>query len=168
MLEPDNSRPWYRQIWPWVLIAIPGSSVVGGILMIYLAMTGSNHLVKDSYYKDGMAINRQLDRDRLAEKLGLEARIDFDVLEGTIIVVLPGVEEYALEAELFHPTDRTRDLKSTLFRGNGENEIFQGNFDAPLDGRWYIELRDLGNEWRLRDEVILPATSAIVIKPTTL
>ena len=168
VLEPDNQKPWYRHTWPWVLIAIPCSSVVGGIFMIYLAMTGSNHLVKDSYYKDGMAINRQLDRDRLAGRMGIEARIDFDVSEGDMLVVLSGVDEYALEVELFHPTDKTRDLESTLFRKKGENEIYQGSFGAPLDGRWYIELRDLGNEWRLRGGVILPATSAIVMKPTTL
>jgi hypothetical protein len=167
MLEHDNQKPWYRQFWPWVLIAIPGSSVIGGVLMIYLAMTGSNHLVKDSYYIDGMTINKQLDRDRLAVELGVEASIDFDVPGGVIIVTLQGIDEYALEAELFHPVDMTRDLKATLFRKSDEDEIFQGSFDAPLDGRWYIELRDLDNEWRLRGQVILPATGVVVMKPTT-
>jgi hypothetical protein len=168
VLEPDNQKPWYRHTWPWLLIAIPCSSVVGGIFMIYLAMTGSNHLVKDSYYKDGMAINRQLDRDRRATRLGIEARADFDVLAGDILVVLSGVDEYALEVELFHPTDQTRDLESTLFRKKGENEIFQGSFGAPLKGRWYFELRDMDNDWRLRGQVTLPAASAVVMRPMTL
>ncbi|MDK1022858.1 MAG: FixH family protein [Gammaproteobacteria bacterium] len=168
MLEPENQKPWYRQLWPWILIAIPGSSVIGGVVMIYLAITGSDHLVKDSYYKDGMAINRQLDRDILATKLGVEASIEFDVMEGVIFVILRGVDEYGLVAELFHPTDSARDLKSTLFRENGEKGMFQGSFGAPLDGRWYLELRDLDNEWRLRGRVILPATGAVVIKPTAV
>ena len=168
MFEPDNQRPWYRQLWPWILIAIPGSSVVGGVFMIYLAMTGPNHLVKDSYYKDGMAINRQLDRDLLASKLGVEASVEFDVMDGATLVTLQGVNEYALEVELFHPTDRYRDLKATLFRKNGVIDTFHGSFDAPLEGRWYIEIRDLDNKWRLRGQVTLPVIDPVVVKPTTL
>lgn len=137
-------------------------------MMIYLAFTSSDYLVKDSYYKDGMAINRQLDRDILAMKLGVEASIDFDVMQGAIFVTLLGVDENGLVAELFHPTDGERDLKSTLSRRNGEKAVFQGSFGAPLNGRWYIELRDLNNSWRLRGRVVLPATGAVIMKPMTL
>ena len=115
-----------------------------------------------------MAIKKQWERDMLAKKLGVEASIEFDVMEGVIFVILRGVDEYGLVAELFHPTDSARDLKSTLFRENGEKGMFQGSFGAPLDGRWYLELRDLDNEWRLRGRVILPATGAVVIKPTAV
>lgn len=168
MVEPEIQKPWYRQLWPWILIAIPGSSVIGGVLMIYLALTSADSLVKDSYYKDGMAINRQLDRDILAMKLGVEASIDFDVMQGAIFVTLLGVDENGLVAELFHPTDGERDLKSMLSRKNGEKAMFQGSFGAPLTGRWYIELRDLDNAWRLRSRVVLPATGAVIMKPMTL
>jgi hypothetical protein len=152
-----------------VLIAIPGTSVIGGVFMIYLSMTGSDYLVKDSYYKDGMAINRQLDRDRHAADLGIEANVTFQAADGDILVALPpGADEYALEVELFHPTDKTRDMRSTLFRLKDDNEKYRGSFGAPLEGRWYVELRDKENDWRLRGQVILPANAEIVMRPMKL
>ena len=30
--------PWYRQFWPWFLIALPASAVAGSLLSVYLAL----------------------------------------------------------------------------------------------------------------------------------
>ena len=47
----EDTEPWYRQFWPWFLIAIPMMSVVVGITMLALA-------VKE---------RRELDREERAE-----------------------------------------------------------------------------------------------------
>ena len=57
-----ESKPWYRQFWPWFLIAIPSSSVVMGVVMINLAMSGNDSLVRKDWYKDGMAINQRMEK----------------------------------------------------------------------------------------------------------
>ena len=34
-----EQRPWYREPWPWLLMAGPALAVVGCVITIYLAMT---------------------------------------------------------------------------------------------------------------------------------
>lgn len=163
--DSNAQPPWYRQVWPWMLIAIPFSSVLGGILMIYLATSNPDHLVKDSYYKDGMAINRQMDRDQRAAELNLEAKISFRASKGEIQVSLQGSPESALVVELMHPVNSDLDLKTTLYK-DSLPENFRGSFATTLNGRWYIEVRDPENEWRMRGRIFLPAEEPITMKPT--
>lgn len=39
--------PWYRQFWPWVIIAIPSMAVIGGIFTFWLAVSNPETLVVD-------------------------------------------------------------------------------------------------------------------------
>lgn len=41
-------RPWYKEPWPWVAIAIPAIAVIGGLFTLYLAITHPDPLVVDS------------------------------------------------------------------------------------------------------------------------
>lgn len=42
-----NTESWYRNPWVWLLIAIPGLTVAGCMLTIYLALTNPHILVSD-------------------------------------------------------------------------------------------------------------------------
>lgn len=52
---------WYRQFWPWFLIALPGTVVVASLITIYIAFTHQDPLVDGNYYKHGLTINERLD-----------------------------------------------------------------------------------------------------------
>lgn len=41
------NRPWYREPWPWVAIAIPGSAVIMGFITLYLAITNPDPVIID-------------------------------------------------------------------------------------------------------------------------
>ena len=69
----SNTPPWYRQFWPWFLIALPGSVVIASLVTVYIAFSGADSLVVDNYYRDGLAINQVLEQDRRAEALGSPA-----------------------------------------------------------------------------------------------
>ena len=44
--------PWYRQLWPWILIAIPAAAVVASAITLWLALSHPEHLVvKDDEYQ---------------------------------------------------------------------------------------------------------------------
>jgi hypothetical protein len=45
--QSRDIRPWYKEPWPWVAIAIPGAAVVMGIITLYLALTNPDYLVVD-------------------------------------------------------------------------------------------------------------------------
>jgi hypothetical protein len=43
--EQRDQRPWYRQFWPWFLIALPMIAVIGGIVTLIIAVRSSDPLV---------------------------------------------------------------------------------------------------------------------------
>jgi len=40
-----DSTPWYRQAWPWALIALPAISVVLGLTTLCIALGGADAVV---------------------------------------------------------------------------------------------------------------------------
>lgn len=40
-----DSRPWYRQFWPWFLVALPAASVALSFATLYLALSGTEEVV---------------------------------------------------------------------------------------------------------------------------
>ena len=69
--------PWYRQFWPWFLILLPASVVVAGLTTLYIANRHADDLVVDDYYKDGLAINRQLEKKQRAADRALRRNSRF-------------------------------------------------------------------------------------------
>ena len=65
-LAPTAPTPWYREPWPWILMAGPVAAVVAGAITLWIAVTHQDALVADDYYKQGLAINRTLDRQTAA------------------------------------------------------------------------------------------------------
>jgi hypothetical protein len=45
MDAPQPFLPWYRQLWPWLLLAPPAASIVGGIAIIFVAIASDDGLV---------------------------------------------------------------------------------------------------------------------------
>ena len=44
---PDQILPWYRQFWPWFIIALPTAAVVAGFFTLWLAISNPDYLVVD-------------------------------------------------------------------------------------------------------------------------
>jgi len=61
--------PWYREPWPWLLMAGPAVVVVAGFVTLWLAFNSDDGLVADDYDKRGQAIHQTLSRDRAAAAL---------------------------------------------------------------------------------------------------
>jgi len=104
-----DSKPWYRQFWPWFLIAIPFSSVVMGVVMINLAISGKDSLVREDWYKDGMAINQRLDKQLKAKELGIKAELTLDKSSGDLFLDTSNLDIFR-----FH------------FQGDGQCQQFTG------------------------------------------
>ena len=43
----DHNQPWYRQFWPWFIIALPASAVIASFFTLWLAISNPDHLVVD-------------------------------------------------------------------------------------------------------------------------
>ena len=40
-----DDKPWYKQFWPWFIIALPLTSVVASFLTLWIAVTQPDHEV---------------------------------------------------------------------------------------------------------------------------
>ena len=44
---PGQDVPWYRQFWPWFIIALPAAAVVASFFTLWLAISRPDYLVVD-------------------------------------------------------------------------------------------------------------------------
>lgn len=116
------AKPWYREPWPWFLMALPAAAVVGGIVTAVIAFRGADGVVAADYYKRGLAINEELSRSRLAAALGIEAELRLGGLEpgdfvGVRLVAAQALPpEAALRVRLVHPGRSGADRSAVLAR----------------------------------------------------
>jgi hypothetical protein len=146
-LPREDTLPWYRQFWPWFLILLPASVVVAGFTTLYIANRHSDDLVADEYYKEGLAINRQLEKKQRAAALGIEAKL---TVEGNqVLVHLSGPESaQQLRLQLSHPLESDRDF--TTFVVRSDEGRYRGRLQRPVAPRWHWTLeREAPDGWRL-------------------
>ena len=144
----NASKPWYREPWPWLLMAGPAAVVLAGIATTVLAVTSFDGLVADDYYKQGLTINRVLARDEQARALGLTATVQFSPDRTRVRVVLPPeVRASTLELALVHPTRPDGDQKVTLAAAG------DGTYAAPIKPphatTMQVRIEDGESRWRL-------------------
>lgn len=139
---------WYKQPWPWLLMAGPGGVVIAGAVTIWLAFAHEDGLVADDYYKQGLAINRVISRDAAAGRLGVGADVQFGAR--AVRIRLTADAPPALILTLVHPTRAGQDRIAHLRPLGGG--AYEGQVDLPTAGRWYVALSDAEGRWRLTGE----------------
>lgn len=147
--------PWYRQFWPWFLIALPATAVVAGLYTVWLAMQGGDSLVAPR--GEGMEIvtERRNAAERQAKLLGLDASITIEPDSGAINVRMASNADNVWPASLdllfSHPTnvqlDRNISLSAAIPGADGEPR-WAGHVSPVPSGRWYLVL-SAADEWRL-------------------
>lgn len=165
-MNTQAETPWYRQPWPWFLIALPATAVIAGIATLIIAARGFDGPVAADYYKQGLAINDEVARAQLARDLGLEARIELSgIADGDRVRVeldarraLP--PEAAVRLRLVHPgrpgADRTAVLSRQGIDADNRRAVFVGSLQtaAPASAyagpvSWQVILES--REWRIDD-----------------
>ena len=140
--------PWYREPWPWLLMAGPATVVVAGVYTAVLAFSSTDGLVADDYYKQGLAINRTLQREQRATALDLAASLSFNPDSGRLRVVLTGTQLPAtLVLRLTHPTRVGQDLRIELAR-SGAGNLYEAQSPMPQGANHWNAVLETP-EWRL-------------------
>jgi hypothetical protein len=144
-------RPWYREPWPWLLMAAPAAAVVMGVVMVVLGLRSEDGLVVDDYYKRGLAINQVLDREARAAALGLEASLAFSAARDRVRVTLSGGSPgEGATLRLAHPTRSGQDQVVAL--APQASGVLEGALRPPSPGTWRLVLEDGRGAWRLTGE----------------
>jgi len=142
--------PWYRHRWPWFLMIGPVLVLVGGFVMIWLAMSRPDAMVVGDYYKQGKAINQELGRDRVASRLGLRFEAGYDAAAGRITGTLHSHGKPVrapFHIRLAHPTQPERDRVLEAVPD------VRGRFVAQAPGleatHWQVVVEGGARNWRL-------------------
>ncbi|WP_426113308.1 FixH family protein [Pseudomonas sp. DSP3-2-2] len=149
------SSPWYKHIWPWIIIAILACSVTLTLSMVTIAVNHPDNLVNDNYYEAGKGINRSLNRELLAQTLKLRASVHLDELTGEAELRLSGDSQpQTVELNLISPTQPEKDRKIILTRSPSDAGRYIGQLSDKVEGRRFVELLGVqdGQTWRLFEE----------------
>lgn len=157
-------EPWYRQGWPWFLIAIPATAVVAGVITLWLAIQSWDGLVVDDYYQQGKTIEKTIARSERARDMGLAADLRIRAEELRVqLAANPGTPlPPTVVATISHPTRGGQDQVVLLKLKDG---VFAGSLQPLSTGRWLIQLEDESRSWRLNGTAYLPTETEIRMLP---
>ena len=161
-----KTNHWYRVPFVWLLVAIPLTAVIVGFVGLALAIRSDDGMVEDDYYKQGMTINRMLDRDKAAAAEGLTGTVELDTAHHELLIRMTARKALALpdniQIKLMHATRAGFDRSLVLPRHA------DGSYRAPLPefvpGHWNVQLT--ANDWRLTGSLFMPGDNRLVMRPT--
>src|SRR3954466_14141519 len=144
------TAPWYRQLWPWLLISGPATVLIAGVITMWLAFSTADGLVADDYYKQGLAINKRLAREEVARELGITASVALG--RDRIHVDVKGAAPEVLFVHLAHATRAGHDMRLRLI------PVSPGAYEADIAdlprGHWRVVIEDARGTWRIAREVL--------------
>jgi len=142
------AHPWYRDRWPWLLMAGPIIVVLAGFATAWLAWSTDDGVVADDYYKRGLVINRELERTGRGEMLRLSAVLAL-APDGAVRLELSGADGMAVppavRARFANATRAGFDRTATLSRM--ADGTYSGRIVPLPPGRWLVAVET--DAWRL-------------------
>jgi len=162
LLETDAVPPWYRLPYVWLVIAFPALSVAAGLTTLFIAVSTYDGLVVDDYYKRGMEINRELDRDRAAVERELGATVELEPGAPRFRILLAaGAGQPApaqLQVTFLHRTragfDHAVSAALLPHSANTSPFIYQAETPALVRGQWDVLIES--GDWRLLGSATIP------------
>lgn len=162
----DQPRPWYKHSWPWMLIAIPFTSICVGSYFAYIASHGTDPMVQEQYYAAGQSINTVIAAGKQAQQMGLSATLTFAGEQVRLQVknrsseVLPPV----VSLQLSHPTIASLDQNLNMV------QVAPGQYSAALAPskatRWDVTLTAPDKRWSLSGEWNRDEGEQVQLTPT--
>ena len=160
------NKPWYREPWPWILMAGPAAVVVAGFVTAWLAVATDDGMVENDYYKKGLAINQTIARDEMAQSLKLKAELMIGSDASRLRLVLQKGDSGELPATLrlkvLHPTRSDMDRVLTLEQG--APGYYEGHIKALEATRWRLILEDADSHWRLTGKLHVPKDNVVTLR----
>lgn len=153
-MKNNKNKAWFKQFWPWFLIILPLSAVIGGISTVIIATSNKPDMVVDDYYQKGKAINNDLALIKKARANNISALITQS--DNELVINLTGVQnKSSINLFLYHSTQAERDLSQLLTADGNGNYRYQS--EQLLTGKWQMRIEPFDKSWRLQKWVTLPA-----------
>jgi uncharacterized protein len=160
MQQTTERTVWYREPWPWIVMAGPALAVIGSLVSTYLAVHGADPVVDENYYEHGLQINRELARAQQASHIQLQADLQMTGVHrgDEVRVHLMANEQLrdsAIRIRLINPIGEFSERTAVLGRVPGSSVArFYGQWlQAPDDrlsldrGSWRAVIE--GDDWKI-------------------
>ena len=146
--SPGSNVPptgaWYREPWPWIIIAGPLTVVIACMATTVIAVRSDDGMVAGDYYKRGLLVNQQLPKGGL-----VTAHL------GALLALAPDGELKVrpeagdpqgdfLRVTLSHPGSGARETLSLRRNADGD---FVGMLAQSREGRWIVAVES--TDWPL-------------------
>lgn len=170
---------WYKE--PWLLLVVGGPLLVvcASITTGFIAFRGADQVVAKDYYRQGLMINTNLQRDAKARELALDANIQFDLANKKVLMQLsakqglPEVVQLSLASSgaangSVEEVIRRMPLK-LVAPGKYEadllqDKIFESTINAGVLQILHVKLET--NDWRLTGDWVDPLQRNLRLTPT--
>ncbi len=146
----EDTVPWYRQFWPWFLIAPPLAGIVLGVLLVTAATYDPDGMVVSDYSREGRGINQSIERAQFAFSLGLAAdvRIEDDTVWLDLRSSVP-MPQQKMKLVFMHPTRDQYDQELPLSYDVGR-QLYYADLEELEVALWHVHLEPEDGSWRLR------------------
>jgi hypothetical protein len=153
MSKPASSFPaeravkrWYREPWPWALFAGPLVVVVASLASAWMAIKSDDGVVREDYYKQGLLINRKLERaDAINSRpLGAIVRV---ALDGEVRVRVEGLADVPKNLRLKLAQPATAATPRIVILTLGPDGEYVGALAEQTAERWIVTLES--DAWSL-------------------
>lgn len=160
---PEN-KPWYKHPWPWILIALPATAVVAGMITLWLAVVSFDGMVKSEDVhraKVGQGYEVDDSRTQAARQLQLSATLQPDEDAMGVTLHLKGAPDMAMPPMLMltvqQPAHEQLDQALVLMPTGQAGEYKARTTQAFGNGRRLLLLEDESRAWRLQGTISFPA-----------
>ena len=153
---PRIAARWHQEPIAWLVFGLPAVVVVASFVTLGIAMEGSDTLVVDDYYKQGLEINKVLVREDHAKAAGLAFAPDLSV-DGALTLRFNANAGFIfpneIDLKLNHAT--RDDIDRTLPMTHAGNGVYVAKVGKLEQGPWYIDASTA--QWRVMMRVSVDA-----------
>jgi hypothetical protein len=148
MSATSTMKPWYREVWPWLLMLPPLASVVGGVTMVYLAVGAPEALVVEDYARIEEITRERAAAERRAFELGVAASVERASGRGGAIAV-----RLELDGDAEQPSELVLTLRHVAFEAADRSVLLARVEDVYLGtaalaaGRYELDLAPADSSW---------------------
>ncbi len=135
----NENSVWYREPWFWLLMSPLMLVFVVSAILVSVAISGSDDVVSDNYYKEGRMLSQEFTSEEYAQSIGLSGKVIIDVASSEIFITLNQViDEQELHVYLSHPVKSSLDQRLRVKKISDSR--FRADLPASLNGRWYVRV----------------------------
>ena len=150
----NNTPARKGKFWLGMVIALPAIAVIASLGTVYVAFTNQDSMVKDNYYKEGLAINRDISQDTHAKQMHINAELEI-AANGALTLQLNSDSTLpeTVTLELIHNASSDKDL--TVQLSTDGSSTYRGQISNTLTGKWFVLASSPQQGWRITHTIYL-------------